>query len=60
MKGGPSRADGIEVAKVEDSEIFTGKPEGPKCKIAKTNVVGIDIAKRVHAITHNSEPLICP
>ena len=33
--------------KVKDSEIFTGKPEGPKCKIAKTNVVGIDIAKRV-------------
>lgn len=28
--GGPSRADGIEVPKVEDTKIFTGKPEGPK------------------------------
>jgi hypothetical protein len=27
---GPSRADGIEVPKVEDTKIFTGKPEGPK------------------------------
>lgn len=28
--GGPSRAYGIEVPEVEDTQIFTGKPEGPR------------------------------
>ena len=27
---GPSRANGIEVPKVEELKFFTGKPEGPK------------------------------
>jgi hypothetical protein len=30
VEGGPSRADGIKAPKVEDTGIFTGKPEGPK------------------------------
>src|SRR6218665_1921121 len=30
--GGASRADGIEVPKVQDDVIFTGKPEAPKRK----------------------------
>lgn len=28
--GGPLRTDGIDVPKVEDTKIFTGKPRGPK------------------------------
>jgi hypothetical protein len=30
LEGGPSQADGIKVPKVEDTKIFTGKPEGPR------------------------------
>ena len=45
MKGGPSRADGIEVPKVEEWNLHR-QTGGSEMKDSKP-VVGVDIAKRV-------------